>query len=126
MKRIRIRIGTTEIKAELNETRTANAIWRMLPIKARINLWGEEIYFAIPLSLAQEAGQAVVHKGDLGYWPPGNAICIFCGPTPISTGNEIRPASAVTVFGRIIEDAMRLKEEATEGMEIVIREEDDG
>jgi len=125
MKRIRIRIGTTEIKAELNETRTANVIWQVLPIKARINLWGEEIYFAIPLTLAQEAGQDVVRRGDLGYWPPGNAVCIFCGPTPISTGNEIRPASPVTVFGRITEDVTGLKE-VVEGTEITIRGENNG
>ena len=48
----------------------------------------------------EENAQAVVEKGDLGYWPPGNAFCIFFGRTPASRGDEVRPASPVNVFGR--------------------------
>ena len=51
-----------------------------------------------------ENGQEVVNLGDLGYWPEGNAFCIFFGPTPVSKGNEIRPASAVNIFGRVTAD----------------------
>ena len=43
--------------------------------------------------------------GDLGYWPPGSAFCIFFGPTPMSEGQEIRPASPVNVFGRVVGNA---------------------
>jgi hypothetical protein len=103
--RIRITAGAIETEAELNNTRTAQEIWEALPIKGRVNLWGDEIYFSIPLRLQLEAGQEVVNAGDLGYWPDGNAFCIFFGPTPVSQGDEIRPASPVTVFGKVIGDA---------------------
>ena len=118
--KINIRVGTIEASAELNDTRTAQAIWEILPIRSSINLWGDEIYFSIPLSLALEAGQALVNIGDLGYWPHGNAFCIFFGPTPVSRGDEIRPASPVNVFGRIIGDATVFKKVAAE-TEITIR-----
>ncbi len=119
LKRINIKAGLIGAVAELNHTRTAQAIWEALPIKARANLWGEEVYFSIPISLKLEVGQELVSAGDLGYWPEGNAFCIFFGPTPISRGGEIRPASAVTVFGRITGDATIFKQIAS-GTEITI------
>jgi hypothetical protein len=119
-KKIHIRAGAIEAEAELNDTRTAQAIWELLPIKGGINLWGDEIYFSIPLSLKLEAGQELVNIGDLGYWPDGNAFCIFFGPTPVSRGDEIRPASPVTVFGKVIGDATMFKKVAA-GTEITIR-----
>jgi hypothetical protein len=107
--KIRITAGAIEAEAELNNTESAEAIWEALPIKGRVNLWGDEVYFSIPLSLQLEAGQEVVSVGDLGYWPDGNAFCIFFGPTPASQRDEIRPASPVTVFGRVIGDATIFK-----------------
>ena len=47
--------------------------------------------------------------GDVGYWPPGQALCLFFGPTPASHDDEIRPASPVNVIGRIEGDASVLK-----------------
>ena len=119
-KRIRIVAGVVEAEAELNNTTTAQAIWEALPIKGRASLWGDEIYFSVPVSLELEAGQELVSMGDLGYWPEGNALCIFFGPTPVSRGNEIRPASAVTVFGKVIGDATIFKKLAT-GTKITVR-----
>ncbi|MGA8849232.1 MAG: cyclophilin-like fold protein [Dehalococcoidia bacterium] len=119
-KKIRISAGAIEAAAELNDTRTAQAIWQALPIKGRANLWGDEIYFSIPLSLKLEAGQELVSVGDLGYWPDGTAFCIFFGPTPISQGDEIRPASPVTVFGKVIGDATVFKKVAA-GTKIIVR-----
>jgi len=119
-KKILITAGRIEAEAELNNTRTARGIWEGLPIKSRVNLWGDEIYFSIPLSLQLEAGQELVSMGDLGYWPDGNAFCIFFGPTPASQRDEIRPASPVTVFGKIIGDATIFKKVAT-GTEISVR-----
>jgi hypothetical protein len=110
--KIHITAGGVEAEAELNNTKTAQAIWAVLPITSRVSLWGDEIYFSIPVDLKLEAGQEVVNIGDLGYWPDGNAFCIFFGPTPVSQGDEIRPASAVTVFGKIIGDAMVFKKVA--------------
>ena len=96
--------------AELNGTETARAIWDALPINASAGTWGDEIYFGIPVEAGLEDGQEVVEIGDLGYWPPGNAFCIFFGRTPASRGNEVRPASAVTVIGRIKGDPTALKQ----------------
>ena len=100
----KIRIITEEVQmdAELNESKTAGMIYDKLPIEAKTNTWGEEIYFSIPVSAELEDGVEVVKEGDLGYWPSGNAFCIFFGKTPASTGDEIRPASAVSPIGRIL------------------------
>jgi len=111
-KKIRITAGEVEATAELNDTRTAQAIREALPITGRANLWGDEIYFSIPVNLGLEAGQEVVSIGDLGYWPDGKAFCIFFGPTPVSQRDEIRPASPVTVFGKVIGDPAIFKKVA--------------
>lgn len=118
-RKVRIRAGGVEVLAKLNDTRTAQAIWEALPVRGQAELWGDEIYFSIPVSLELEDGQELVSMGDLGYWPPGTALCIFFGPTPMSRGNEIRPASAVTVFGKVVGDTRVLKR-VTSGAEIVI------
>ncbi len=104
MKRIKITAGEVTAEAELNDTTTAEAIWQALPISGTANKWGDEIYFDIPVNLKPENGQKMVLLGDLGYWPTGNAFCIFFGLTPISAPGEIRPASEVNVFGRISGD----------------------
>ncbi len=108
MKRILIKAGEVEAAAELNESETARAIWQALPLEGSANTWGEEIYFRIPVSQALEPdAKELVHLGDLGYWPKGEAFCIFFGATPISGPGEIRPASAVNVVGRLIDDPKR-------------------
>ena len=107
---IRITAGPVQLDAVLNDTQTARAIGDVLPITAAANTWGDEIYFGIPVDADLEQGQEVVELGDLGYWPPGRAFCIFFGPTPASRGNEIRPASAVTVIGGLTGDAALFKE----------------
>lgn len=104
-RRVTITAGAVSVGAVLNASKTADAIWEALPLEARANRWGDEIYFATPVRLGSEDGQEVVEVGDLAYWPPGNAFCIFWGPTPASRGSEIRPASAVNVLGRIDGDA---------------------
>jgi hypothetical protein len=100
--KILIKAGNVTTEGVLNDTPTANAIWENLPLTGKANIWGDEIYFATPVKEGLEpTAKEVVEKGDLGYWPPGRAFCIFFGPTPASTGAEIRPASAVNVIGRV-------------------------
>lgn len=101
MRRITISAGRVSATARLNDSKTADAIWDALPLEARASTWGDEVYFAIPVDCDPESPREVVDRGDLGYWPPGSAFCIFFGPTPASRGDEIRPASPVNVFGRI-------------------------
>ena len=100
-----IRAGEITVEAELNESATAMAILQALPLEGSATTWGEEIYFQIPVShdLAPDAKE-VVQLGDLAYWPQGQAFCIFFGATPISGPGEIRPASAVNLVGRLLDD----------------------
>jgi hypothetical protein len=118
-KTIRIRAGDVEAIAQLNDTATAQAIAQALPIEGIANTWGDEIYFSIPVRAAEENSKAVVEIGDLGYWRPGTAFCIFFGPTPASRGNEIRPASPVNVFGRVVGDPKVFKS-VPDGARVVI------
>jgi hypothetical protein len=115
-----ITAGSIRLEAELNDTFTARAISNILPITAAVNTWGDEIYFSMPITLELENGQEVVELGDLGYWPPGGAFCIFYGLTPASQGDEIRPASAVTIIGKVLGDVTALKQ--TSGGEQVVIE----
>jgi uncharacterized protein len=107
---IRIRIGQLTIEAELYDTPTAQKIAGALPIDTSFNTWGDEIYFPIPVtSELDHHAREVVELGDLGYWPPGKAFCIFFGQTPLSRPGEIRPASAVNVVGKVKGDATQFK-----------------
>jgi hypothetical protein len=106
---IRIKAGTVEVQAELNSTRTARALLDILPVKAKANTWGDEIYFDVPLGMEIENGQEVVEIGDVAYWPDGPSLCLFFGRTPASRGTEARAASPVTVVGRIVGDPRMLK-----------------
>lgn len=104
-KRIIIRSGSVLAEAELNETETAKRIYEALPIQSTANRWGDEVYFTIPVKCPPENQHEVVNAGDLGYWVPGSAFCIFFGPTPASRSpDEIRPASPVNLFGKIVGD----------------------
>lgn len=104
-RRIKVTVGEVEVYGELNETGTADLIWRGLPFESKVNTWGDEIYFSIPVQAAlDDSAREAVEIGDMGYWPPGNAFCIFFGPTPNSRGDEIRPASSVNVFGKVVGD----------------------
>lgn len=117
---INIRVGSVTIEAELNDTPTAQMISQALPIKASFNTWGDEIYFPIPIqSELDDSARDVVELGDLGYWPPGKAFCIFYGLTPMSKPGEIRPASAVNIVGRIKGDPTRFKQ-VTREREVVL------
>ena len=111
-KKIRIKAQSIgEILAEIvpeKNPKTAEAIWKALPMEGTVNRWGEEIYFSIPIKIPEENGQEEVSIGDLAYWPPGNCFCIFFGATPASTGDQPRAASPVNVFGRIIGNAKSL------------------
>jgi len=101
-KKIKIIATQIEMIAELNDTKTAQKLWEVLPIRGIGNRWGDEIYFSIPVKTEIDNLQEIVEIGDIAYWPEGPAFCIFFGPTPISSGDKIRPASAVTVLGKLL------------------------
>ncbi len=113
-RRIRITAGKASAEAILNDSPTAAKVWEALPIEGRGNTWGEEIYFSIPVEAKEEKdAREVVAVGELGYWPPGSAFCIFFGRTPASTDDRPRAASAVNIIGRIQGDAAAFKSVAS-------------
>ena len=115
-----IRIEGNSFEGELDDSLTGKAIYSALPIRAKGQRWGEEIYFSIPVSCELEEGsREVLEEGELGYWPPGTAFCIFFGPTPASSGDEIRAASAVNIIGAIKADLSGLWD-VPDGAEVTI------
>ena len=117
---IKITAGSLQFEAQLNDTPTARAIIDALPITASGQRWGEEIYFAIPVDAPLEPdARDVLQPGELGYWPNGNAFCLFFGPTPASKGDEIRAASDVNIIGNLSGDFADLTN-VPSGAEIVI------
>lgn len=102
-RRIRIISGDIRAEAELNDSPTAQAVWSALPLEADAFTWGDEVYFDIPVEADPEPdARAEVAVGELGYWPAGNAFCIFFGPTPASSGDVPVAASPVNVLGRVL------------------------
>ena len=120
---IKISAGEVEVTAILNQSSTADLIWDSLPIEEPASIWGDEIYFRTSIEADEDDAQEVVDIGDIGYWPPGSAICLFFGLTPASNGNEIRPASAVNLVAKIQEDSTKLKR-VNSGDRIVIQKSD--
>ena len=103
---IQITSGNVSARAELNNSATARKVWAALPIEARAQTWGDEVYFSIPVQAAVEAdARAAVAVGELGYWPTGSAFCIFFGPTPASSGDQPVAASPVNILGAVEGDA---------------------
>ena len=119
-RQIQISTGNLTLTATLNDLETANQLWESLPITGSVQIWGDEIYFSIPVNVEEELGsQETVQAGAVAYWPPGSALCLFWGPTPVSAPGEIRPASAVNVVG-IIDNDPNLLAQVPAGSEIVV------
>jgi len=119
-RKIKITVGKLELEGWLNETKTAAKVFEALSINSPVNTWGDEIYFTIPVDAKSEDAKELVSLGDIAYWPPGKAMCIFFGKTPISRGDEIRPASPVNIIGKV-EGDYKLLRKVKEGEEIIIR-----
>tara|TARA_B100000212_G_scaffold340491_1_gene321193 strand:+ start:49 stop:417 length:369 start_codon:yes stop_codon:yes gene_type:complete len=109
MTQIKIEFENTSIDAVLNNSETADKIKKILPLSNSVNTWGDEIYFSIGVNDGEIDSKEVVELGDLGYWPPGNAFCLFFGLTPASEGDKIMPASPVNIIGKILSDLEILK-----------------
>ncbi|MBZ0264589.1 hypothetical protein K8I28_07960 [bacterium] len=100
---MKIVVGDLTLTAELNNTLTARAIIKKLPLEFAGDYWGEELYGSIPVYVGEDKPvSTITEPGTLAYWPLGNAFCIFWGPTPISQNGEIRPATPVNIIGKIV------------------------
>ena len=107
---ITITAGSISLAAVLGDTALAKTVAAKLPIETAPNAWGDEFYFGIPVQAGlDETATTKVKVGDIGFWPPGNAMAIFFGPTPMSSGPDPVPASAVCLLGRITGDATLLR-----------------
>jgi hypothetical protein len=80
---------------------TRRAIADVLPVDGDAARWGDELYFGIPVDVPAENAREEVPVGAVAYWPRGNALCLFWGPTPASHRDEPRAASPVNVVARI-------------------------
>lgn len=118
-RQINVHCGNISVTATLNDSATARKLWEVLPIETKATTWGGEIYFTIPVNMDEENSKTTVSAGDIAYWPPGRAFCIFFGITPASIGDEIRPASPVNIIGRIEGDLKIFKNVIT-GMRVRI------
>jgi hypothetical protein len=111
MKKMKLIFKTAKVtlEGELNNSQTALKIYEKLPLEAKANTWGEEIYFEIPVSCKPENATLDVGAGDIAYWPEGNCLCIFFGKTPVSINNKPRPASEVNIVGKVTGDISILR-----------------
>ena len=120
MQKITITVGEVKLDAELINTPTAQKVWDALPITGAANVWGDEIYFQIPVSAPQEAdAREEVDIGTLAYWPVGKAFCIFFGPTPVSRGSQPRAYSPVNILGKVIGNA-KILSGVSSGTQVII------
>jgi uncharacterized protein len=94
-----------EISIELDDSRspkTFQAIIENLPVEINITKWGDELYTErTQISANEENAKREVDYLDVAYWPEGNALCLFYGPTPISKDGQILAYSPVNIVGRI-------------------------
>jgi uncharacterized protein len=98
--------GNLRLEGYLSDTPTGRALAEALPFEGQAQRWGDEIYFSVPQVVQEldDTAAVSVQVGDMGYWPPSRALCLFFGLTPSSVPGEIRPASAVNLVGRISGD----------------------
>ena len=104
---ITVRIETITLTGTLNDSPAALALAKTLPLSCKLSRWGEEYYGAIPggLGVKEDASaREVLEIGELAYWPPGSALCVFWGATPASQGDECRAASPVLPLGQVTGD----------------------
>ena len=117
---ITIQVGQTCYYGELNQSPEAEQVWNALPLTGDSNVWGDEIYFAIPVTMDETSeAREIVDVGTVAYWPPGQALCIFYGPTPVSRDERPRAYSPVNILGTIGGDLNSLKA-VTSGTPVVV------
>ena len=102
MDRILLRTRYDRWEIELNNTLAAFRLYEALPLEREINVWGGEIYFAVPVECGLENGRKIMEEGEVAFWPEGNALCIFFGRTPVSTTSRPEAYSPVTPVGRVL------------------------
>ena len=118
---IEVKVGAVTLEIQLNKSETASQLFSKLPIRSRAKRWGDEIYFSTPVDMdvAQDAKE-LVEVGDVAFWPPDSALCLFFGPTPCSSNGQPQAASAVNMVGKLLGDVDLLKE-VTDNAQVEVR-----
>lgn len=98
-----VHVADLELAADWTDDNpeTRDAIEATLPLEGEATRWGEELYFSTPVDVSVENGQEELPVGAIAYWPQGNAVCLFWGPTPASLGDEPRAAGPVNLVGML-------------------------
>ncbi|UGA57676.1 cyclophilin-like fold protein [Vibrio sp. VB16] len=118
---VEVKIGSIMLDIELNDSETAEKLLSELPIRSRAKRWGDEIYFTTPVEIdvASDAKETV-EVGDVAFWPPDRALCLFFGPTPCSSNGEPQAASAVNLVGKLLGDVSLLSR-VTDNCQVEVR-----
>ena len=91
------------LEAELSDSEAGRVISSSLPLAADMSRWGEEYYGSVGIDIPEDGTErSIMEVGEIAYWPPGRALCIFFGRTPASTDERPRAASPVLPVGRVI------------------------
>jgi hypothetical protein len=99
MRKVILKCKETKLVLDLRETLTADIIYNALPLKSKVQKWGDEIYFETGLNIELEPdAKSIVNIGEIAFWNSGSAIAIGYGKTPISKGNEIRLISPCNIW----------------------------
>ena len=113
------------IDLELDEEMSPNTVKSFLdrlPFTVAINSWGKELYTSeTPVTVEEENAKSFVELSDVAYWPPGKAICLFFGPTPIGEKDEIKPYSPVNIIGKIKTADKKFLKDIPDGMRVTFR-----
>jgi uncharacterized protein len=122
-------LDNKNVRIELDDTlspKTFKAILDNLPVEVGINKWGEELYTdQTTITVGQEVNaKAEVNELDVAYWPEGNALCLFYGPTPISKNGKILAYSPVNIIGKIVDSSNKhaILKQIKERAKVIIRE----
>ncbi len=121
MEVIEVKVGAVTLEIQLNNSETAAQLFSKLPIRSRAKRWGDEVYFSTPvdMDIAQDAKE-FVEVGDVAFWPPDNALCLFFGPTPCSSNGQPKAASAVNMVGKLLGEVSLLKA-VTDNAQVEVR-----
>ena len=90
-KKLILKFNSKLFEIILRNTETAKLIAKSIPIKSKIQIWGEEIFFNTNLQVKlEDDAKDVMQLGELAFWTAGSAIAIGFGKTPVSIDKEIR------------------------------------
>jgi len=107
--------GKARLELDDRNPKIAKRIYQSLPLEGGAHVWKEEVYFELPFKLEEENILPHAERGDVSYWSPGSAFCIFFG--------QSQPISAVNHIGKI-SDGWDLFARVDEGDRITLRRKD--